>query len=55
MQLNGYPDRFSVRPGETIGFHISSKAPRYRAQIVRLIHGDPNPRGPGLKAGRLAH
>ena len=50
MELTGYPDRFSVRPGETIGFHISSRSPRYRAQLVRLIHGDPNPRGPGLKA-----
>lgn len=49
MRLTGYPDRFSARPGETIRFHVSSKAPKYRAEIVRLIHGDPNPIGPGLK------
>ena len=49
MRLTGYPDRFSARPGETIRFHVSSKASKYRAEIVRLIHGDPNPMGPGLK------
>ncbi len=26
-----------------------SEAPRYRADIVRLIHGDANPKGPGIK------
>jgi N,N-dimethylformamidase len=49
MRLTGYPDRFSARPGETIRFHVSSQASKYRAEIVRLIHGDPNPIGPGLK------
>jgi len=49
MRLTGYPDRFSARPGETIRLHVSSKASKYRAEIVRLIHGDPNPMGPGLK------
>ena len=49
MELTGYSDRFSVRPGETIGFSVSSRAPTYSASIVRLIHGDPNPMGPGLR------
>ena len=40
MRLTGYPDRFSARPGETIRLHVSSKASKYRAEIVRLIHGD---------------
>ena len=54
MQLTGYPDRFSARPGETIGFCVSSKAPTFRAEIVRIIHGDPNPAGPGLRTERGA-
>jgi len=45
----GYADRLSVQPGETIRFMVSSERPRYRAQVVRLIHGDANPAGPGLK------
>ena len=45
----GYADRFSVQPGESIKFMVSSELPRYRVEIVRLIHGDTNPRGPGVK------
>jgi N,N-dimethylformamidase len=45
----GYADRLRVQPGETIKFMVSSEAPRYRADIVRLIHGDANPKGPGIK------
>ena len=49
MKVVGYADRFSVAPGETIRFMVSCELPTYRADIVRLIHGDPNPRGPGFK------
>ena len=45
----GYADRLRVQPGQTIRFMVSSEAPSYRAEIVRLIHGDPNPAGPGIK------
>ncbi len=45
----GYADRFSVQPGEHIKFMVSSELPQYRAEIVRLIHGDTNPNGPGMK------
>ena len=45
----GYADRLRVQPGETITFMVSSEPPRYRADIVRLIHGDANPQGPGIK------
>ncbi len=45
----GYADHLRVQPGETIKFMVSSEAPRYRAGIVRLIHGDANPKGPGIK------
>ena len=49
MKIVGYSDRSSVRPGETLRFMVSSEHPAYRADIVRLIHGDPNPEGPGVK------
>ncbi len=49
IPLIGYSDRLSVAPGETIRFHVSSDHARYRTQLVRLIHGDTNPDGPGFK------
>ena len=50
LKLIGYADRFSVAPGETIRFMVSAMHGQpYRARIVRLIHGDANPAGPGFK------
>ena len=49
MKLVGYTDRLSVAPGDTIRFMVSSEHPRYRADLVRLIHGDESPAGPGFK------
>ncbi|MEQ8965715.1 MAG: hypothetical protein RID91_07815, partial [Azospirillaceae bacterium] len=49
MELTGYTDRWTVHPGETIAFHVHCTAPRYEAALVRLIHGDTNPLGPGFK------
>ena len=54
MRLVGYPDRFSVQPGETVRFMVSCELPSYRADIVRLIHGDRNPAGPGFKEALVA-
>ena len=48
MRLTGYTDRLSAAPGETVTFYVSSVAPAFQADLVRLIHGDPNPMGPGL-------
>src|SRR5258708_4998052 len=48
-ELIGYANRFSVRPGEDIRFMVSTDLPDYDAAIVRLIHGDENPAGPGFK------
>ena len=48
MRLVGYSNRLSVAPGETIDFMVSSAHAAYEAEIVRLVHGDPNPLGPGL-------
>ncbi len=49
MKIVGYGDRFSVQPGETIRFMVSCQVSAYRTEIVRLIHGDDNPKGPGVK------
>ncbi len=50
LKVIGYGDRFSVRPGETIRFMVSCEGHEaYRADIVRIIHGDINPDGPGYK------
>jgi N,N-dimethylformamidase len=53
MPIVGYGDRLSVCPGETIAFKVSTVAPSYSAALVRLIHGDENPAGPGFKEARL--
>ena len=49
MDVVGYTDRPSVRVGETVRFMVSCRAPSYRADVVRLIHGDANPSGPGVR------
>jgi N,N-dimethylformamidase len=48
--IHGYANRLSVAPGERIEFKVSCEEEgRYRADLVRLIHGDTNPAGPGFK------
>ena len=49
MRLLGYTDRLSVAPGQSIRFMVSCDHPQYDARLVRLIHGDTNPAGPGFK------
>jgi N,N-dimethylformamidase len=50
VPLIGYVDRFSARPGERIAVKVSSQLDRpYQADLVRIIQGDPNPTGPGIK------
>src|ERR1700730_5395600 len=49
MQLTGYTDRWSRGPGESIAFHVHCSVGPYEARLVRLIHGDENPKGPGFK------
>ncbi len=48
--LIGYADRISVRAGQKIAFKVSSTATSpYNASLVRIVRGDPNPAGPGVK------
>ena len=49
LEITGYGDEISVRPGETVKFMVNCELPGYQADIVRLICGDTNPDGPGYK------
>ena len=53
--LAGYADRLSVRPGETIRFHVSNGTGTEVAppSIVRVISADPNPAGPGIRTSAV--
>ena len=49
IHLAGYCDRFSARPGERLDIMVSAEGTdRAELQLVRLIHGDENPEGPGF-------
>lgn len=55
IPLVGYLDRLSARPGERIEVKVSSSLNEtYQADLVRIIHGDPNPAGPGTKLTELS-
>lgn len=49
LRLLGYTDRLSAAPGETVRFMVSCEHEHYEAQLVRLIHGDTSPAGPGFR------
>ncbi len=50
IPITGYLDRFSHRPGEAFVAHVSLReAGAYHARLVRVISGDPNPAGPGMR------
>ncbi len=50
LRITGYSDCYSACPSDTVKFYVNSeKNESYAAQLVRLIHGDTNPEGPGFK------
>lgn len=54
IPLIGYSDRLSVAPGMKIDFKVSSNQPQpYDAKLVRVISGDPNPDGVGIREEEL--
>ena len=56
LPITGYLDRFSHRPGETFTAHVSLRdGGSYRARLVRVLSGDPNPEGPGVRFEDLSH
>ena len=49
IPLLGYVDKLSARPGDTLGFKVSSTSDSpYEASLERVVCADPNPDGPGL-------
>ncbi|MBV8429320.1 MAG: hypothetical protein JOZ88_18980, partial [Hyphomicrobiales bacterium] len=55
LPITGYLDRFSHRPGEAFLAHVSLReAGSFKAGLVRVISGDPNPAGPGMRFEDLA-
>ena len=49
IPIAGYADRFSLKPGGKINFKVSSTSrDPYKAKLIRVVSGDPNPEGPGL-------
>ncbi len=49
LGLEGYADEMSVPEGARLQLMLSGSAGEARLRIVRLIHGDSNPSGPGYK------
>ncbi len=49
IRIHGYCDRLNPKAGETLKIHVSAEgASEVDAQLVRLVHGDENPLGPGF-------
>ena len=49
IALTGYTDKISVAPGESVDFKVSAdNATTAHVEIVRIIHGDEHPDGPGF-------
>ena len=55
MPITGYLDRLSRRPGESFVAHVGLRSPgSFRARLTRVVSGDPNPAGPGLRLDDLS-
>ena len=49
IKIFGYASKISVKQGESVDFHVSADGTMSaRANLVRLIHGDEHPDGPGF-------
>lgn len=54
IRLHGYTDPLSLKAGQRIQAFVSLEgASQIQAQVVRLIHGDENPEGPGFVEERV--
>ena len=49
LKITGYADKVSVFPGQPITFMVNCEEASYDAEVVRVVCGDANPRGPGVK------
>lgn len=45
-----------MRPGDRVGFCVSQDTDEpFQFELLRLVHGDPNPDGPGIKEWTVPH
>ncbi len=49
LGLEGYADEISLPAGAEIGFKLGGPPGAANLNLARLIHGDPNPDGPGYR------
>ncbi len=55
LKIFGYANKISVKPGDEITFHVNADGTSTaQAQLVRLIHGDAHPAGPGYKEEEIS-
>ena len=55
IKVFGYTDKLSVKPGDELTFHVHADGTdKAKAQLVRLIHGDEHPSGPGFIEEEIA-
>ena len=55
IKLFGYSDKISVKPGDSLQVHVTADGTTEAdAQLVRLIHGDQHPDGPGFLEEEVA-
>lgn len=55
LRITGYSDKYTVCPGDQMEFYINSEHEEdFEVQLVRLIHGDTNPDGPGYKEEEIS-
>jgi N,N-dimethylformamidase len=56
LKILGYPDRYSVPQGGEIKFMVSlEEGENFAARLVRVVNGDCNPDGPGLKFREISN
>ncbi len=56
FKVFGYANKISVKQGEHIDFHVNADGTdSAEAQLVRLIHGDEHPDGPGFMEEEIDH
>src|ERR1700690_987131 len=53
-ELTGYCDRISAHAGGMLDVMVHTDQGDYEASLVRLIHGDRNPAGPGFREEDVA-
>src|SRR5690348_13261322 len=55
LPVTGYLDRLSFRPGERMTAFLSAReAGAVRVRLLRVVSGDPNPAGPGMRLDDLS-